>query len=231
MFISFLHHRNKGHAVISFDRLSDIESHLLKQWGSLFQKPLREQREGVSESRKMFTIFEQIEDIKTAIISTIGNAHSRKVARGVIKYLSLADFLSGLQLPNRSLVMEKTIPFDELLNEAGIIAIRDIPGARATLGRSALIKSDGTSHEMRFPRDYVTCIGMDWASFAALGPDVREIIFDTISDMGYMGPGLLRYRAEQFEEYFAKQLGKEEIEELSMMKLLVGSNGTSEGEG
>jgi hypothetical protein len=38
-FISFLHHRNKGNAVIPFSRISDIETHLLKQWGSLFQKP------------------------------------------------------------------------------------------------------------------------------------------------------------------------------------------------
>lgn len=230
-FISFLHHRNKGNAVIPFSRISDIESHLLKQWGSLFQKLLREQREGASESRKMFTISEQIEDIKTAIISTIGNAQSREVARGVIKYRRLADFLSGLQFPNYALVTQGAIPFDELLSEAGIVAVRDIPGARPTFGRSALIKSDGTFYEMRFPRDYLMRIGVDWTSFAALAPDVRGIIFDAISDMGHMGPGLLRYRAEQFDEYFAEQLAKEEIKELSIKDLLSDSSGPSEGEG
>jgi hypothetical protein len=230
-FISFLHHRNKGNAVIPFSRISDIESHLLKQWGSLFQKLLREQREGASESRKMFTISEQIEDIKTAIISTIGNAQSREVARGVIKYRRLAEFLSGLQFPNYALVTQGAIPFDELLSEAGIVAVRDIPGARPTFGRSALIKSDGTFYEMRFPRDYLMRIGVDWTSFAALAPDVRGIIFDAISDMGHMGPGLLRYRAEQFDEYFAEQLAKEEIKELSIKDLLSDSSGPSEGEG
>lgn len=230
-FISFLHHRNKGNAVIPFSRISDIESHLLKQWGSLFQKLLREQREGASESRKMFTISEQIEDIKTAIISTIGNAQSREVARGVIKYRRLADFLSGLQFPNYALVTQGTIPFDELLNEAGIVAVRDIPGPRPTFGRSALIKSDGTFFEMRFARDYLLRIGVDWTSFIALATDVRGIIFEAISDMGHMGPGMLRYRAEQFDEYFSEQLAKEEIRELSLKDLLSDSDAPADGEG
>lgn len=230
-FISFLHHRNKGNAVIPFSRISDIESHLLKQWGSLFQKLLREQREGASESRKMLAISEQIEDIKTAIISTIGNAQSREVARGVIKYRRLADFLTGLQFPNYSLVTQGTIPFDELLSEAGIVAVRDIPGPRPTFGRSALIKSDGTFYEMRFPRDYLMRIGVNWTSFLALATDVRGIIFEAISDMGHMGPGLLRYRAEQFDEYFAEQLAKEEIRELSLQDLLSDSGAPVDGEG
>lgn len=229
-FISFLHHRNKGNAVIPFSRISDIESHLLKQWGSLFQKLLREQREGASDARKMFTISEQIEDIKTAIISTIGNAQSRDVARGVIKYRRLADFLSGLQLPNYSVVTEGTSPFDELLSEAGIVAVRDIPGSRPTFGRSALIKSDGTFYEMRFPRDFLTRVALDWTTFVALTPEVRGIIFDAISDMGHMGPSQLRYRAEQFGEYFSEQLAKEDVKELSLKDLLSDTAAPTEGE-
>lgn len=227
-FISFLHQRNKGNAVIPFGRISDIETHLLKQWGSLFQKLLREQRETTHESRRMFTISEQIEDIKTAIISTIGNAQSREVARGVIKYRRLADFLSGLQFPNYSLVTEGTMAFDELMSEADIVKVRDIPGPRPTFGRSALIKTDGTFYEMRFPREYLTRIAMDWASFVALGTDVRAIVFEAISDMGHMGPGMLRYRGEQFEEYFSEQLAKEEVKELTLEELLADSQATGE---
>lgn len=219
-FISFLHHRNKGNAVISFSGIEDIETHLLKQWGALFQKLLREQRDHTRESRRMFTISEQIEDIKTAIISTIGNAQSRDVARGVIKYRRLSDFLSGITFPDFSIVTEGNCGFDELMGVAGIVKVRDIPGSRAIFGRSALIKIDGTFYEMRFSQDFLGRIAIDWASFVTLSSDVRRIIFEAISDMGHMGPGVLRYRSENFEQYFAEQLAKEENQEMTLEEVL-----------
>lgn len=219
-FISFLHHRNKGNSVIAFSRVEDIESHLLKQWGALFQKLLREQREHANESQRMFTISEQIEDIKTAIISTIGNAQNRDIARGVIKYRRLSDFLSGLTFPDFNIVTESTYSFDQLMGIAGIVKVRDIPGSRATFGRSALIKNDGTFYEMRFSQDFLSRIAIDWASFTSLSPEVRKIVFEAISDMGHMGPGLLRYRSENFEQYFAEQLAKEETKEMTLEEIL-----------
>lgn len=205
-FINFLHHRNKGNSVVSFGRIEDIENHLLKQWGALFQKLLREQRDSSHEARKMFTISEQIEDIKTAIISSIGNSQSRDVARGVIRYRRISDFLSELNLPDHTTIIEGTCSFDELLSSAGIIATRDIPGARSTFGRSALVKEDGTFFEMRFPLEFLGRISLDWTSFSSLQPEVREIIFDAISEIGRTGPPTLRYRSEQFEDYFSEQL-------------------------
>lgn len=205
-FINFLHHRNKGNAVIPFGRIEDIENHLLKQWGQLFQKLLREQRDSSHETRRMFTISEQIEDIKTAIISTIGNSQSREIARGTIRYRRLSDFLAELSLPDHEIITEGTCSFDELLSIAGIATARDIPGGRATFGRSALIKYDGTFYEVRFPQEFLNRIAIDWTSFTSLTPEVRQIVFEAISEMGRTGPVLLRYRPEKFEEYFAEQL-------------------------
>ena len=219
-FISFLHHRNKGNSVISFSKIEDIEIHLKKQWGALFQKLLREQRDQSHETQKMFTISEQIEDLKTALISTIGNAQSREVARGVIKYRRLSDFLSGLKLPDFTFVTESAVGFDDLLNSAGIIKISDIPGPRNTFGRSALIKEDGTFYELRFGQEFLTKIAIDWQSFVLLSAEVRQIIFEAISELGHMGPGILRYRDEKFEDYFAEHLALEETKELSLVSLL-----------
>jgi hypothetical protein len=219
-FISFLHHRNKGNAVMPFSRIADIETHLLKQWGALFQKLLREQREIEHESRRMFTISVQIEDLKTAVISTIGNGQSRDVARGVIKYRRLSDFLSALSLPDFSIVTEGTCSFDELLALAGITGVRDIPGSRSTFGRTALIKADGTFYEMRFPQDFLMRISVDWNSFVAISPEVRQIVFEAISEMGNTGPNLLRYRSEKFERYFAEQLAKDEPKEFTVAEAL-----------
>jgi len=219
-FISFLLQRNKGNSVIPFGRIEDIENHLLKQWGALFQKLLKEQRDQVQETRKLFTISEQIEDIKTAIISTISNAQSRDVARSVIKYRRLSDFLSGLSFPDFTIVTEGLCGFEELLETAGVIKVRDIPDPRMSFGRVALIKTDGTFYEMRMSQEFLSRIAMDWASFATLSPEVRKIVFEAISDMGRMGPGLLRYRPEQFDDYFAERLDKESSPELSINELL-----------
>ncbi len=219
-FINFLHFRNKGNSVISFSRIEDIETHLLKQWGALFQKLLREQRDHAYEARRMFTISEQIEDIKTAIISTIGNAQSREVARSVIKYRRLSDFLSGLNFPDFAIVTEGTCGFDDLLETVGVVKVRDIPESRGMLGRVALIKEDGSFYEMRMSQEFLSRVAIDWAAFITLTPEVRKIVFEAISDMGRMGPGLIRYRSESFETYFAEQLGKEDASEVSINDLV-----------
>jgi hypothetical protein len=210
-FINFLTHRNKGNSVIPFTKVEDIENHLKKQWGSLFQKLLREEREQSVESRKIFTITEQIEDLKTAMISTIGNAQNRDVARGVIRYRRLTDFLSALNLPDFSVVSNENCTFEHLLEIAGIVEVIDLPN-RNSFGRTALIKLDRTYYELRFSQDFINKLSIDWQSYITLTTDVRQVIFDAISDMGKMGPGILRYRDsnfdEEFQDYFDKQNNK-----------------------
>ncbi|AZR39531.1 hypothetical protein MTMN5_00048 [Marinobacter salarius] len=210
-FINFLTHRNKGNSVVSFGRIEDIENHLKKQWGALFQKLLREQREQQFETRRLFTITEQIEDLKTAVISTIGNSQNREVARGVIKYRRLSDFLYGLNLPDFSIVTESNCGFDELMRSLDIVSVREVPNRKGpSFGRSALIKSDGTFYELRFGEEFLNKISIDWHSFISLPAEVRQVVFEAISDMGRMGPGILRYRNESFEEYFSQYLEKDE---------------------
>lgn len=207
-FINFLTHRNRGNSVIAFNKVEDIENHLKKQWGSLFQKLLREEREQSVESRKIFTITEQIEDLKAAMISTIGSSQNRDVARGVIRYRRLADFLAGLNLPDFSVVTNDSCPFEYLLELAKIVEIVDLPN-RNTFGRTALIKSDRTYYELRFRQDFINKISIDWQSYITLTPDVRQVIFDAISDMGNMGPGMLRYRDQSFDEEYQDYFEKE----------------------
>ena len=229
-FINFLHHRNKGNSVISFSKIEDIETHLRKQWGALFQRLLREQRDEVHEARKMFTISEQIEDLKTAVISTIDNAQTREVARGVIKYRRLADFLVGLNLPDFSIVTEGDLNFDELLGSAGIKDISDIPNQRNTFGRTALVKSNGTFYELRFGREFLSRISIEWQNFSSLSTDVRKIIFEAISDMGRLGPGVLRYRDEQFTVYFKELLEQEEMTGMSLEDFIKDEASSDENE-
>ncbi|MGG8472730.1 DUF4062 domain-containing protein [Rahnella sp. PAMC25617] len=219
-FISFLSHRNKGNSIIPFGKIEDIENHLKKQWGSLFQRLLREQREQQVETRKLFSITEQIEDLKTAMISTIGNAQNREVARGVIKYRRLADFLSGIKFPNFSVVTESNIGFEELLTSADIVSVREIPDARNSFGRSALLKSDGTFYELRFGQEFLNRVNIDWNSFITLTVDVRQVIFEAITDIGRMGPGIVRYRDELFQDRFNEYLERDESKPVTLEDFL-----------
>ncbi len=209
-FINFLQHRNKGNSVISFSKVEDIENHLKKQWGALFQKLLREDRGQDIESRKIFTISEQIEDLKTAVFSTIGDSQNRDVARGVIKYRRLSDFLSGLNLPDMGVVTQSECEFDQLLSIVDIVETKNIPGAKHSRGVMALIKSDRTFYELRFGNNFLSRISADWQTFISLPSNIRQIIFEAISDMDRMGPNVLRYRNERFEEYYKDILNEVE---------------------
>lgn len=220
-FINFLHHRNIGNSVIPFSRIEDIENHLRKQWASLFQRLLREQRDKSHEERKMFTISEQIEELKTAMISTIGNAQNREIARGVIKYRRLSDFLSGLRLPDYSMVTQRDCSFEELLNQVDIVKIKEIQDNRARFGRTALIKSDGTFYELRFGQEFLARLSNEWQSFIAMSPESRRVIFEAISDIEHIGPGVLRYRAEQFDDYYNENIENEKIKEMSLKDFLI----------
>lgn len=201
-FINFLKSRIRGNAVISFAKVEDIENHLRKQWASLFQRLLREDRDRDYEARRIFGLSEQIEDLKTAVLSTISSSQSRDIARGAIKYRRLIDFLSGLMIKNISVIYQGTMPFEVLLENAGItktIELGDRDRARP-FGRTILLKEDGTYFELRYPKDILSGISADWNSFVAMPTESRKVIYEALSDWERMGPRLLRYRDTKFEQ-------------------------------
>jgi len=208
-FLNFLRQRTEGNSVIPFSKIEDIENHLRKQWAALFQRLLNEQRDGRTEERRVMALSEQLEDLKTAVLSTMENSQTRDVARNVIKYRRLNDFLRGLNLPNAELATESVLSFEGLLKELGIVSVVTIPETkRRSMGRTALLKDDDTFYELRFSQSFVNRISLDWSSFSSLPTEHRKVIFEALSDMEAMGPGLLRYRDEPFEEYYAEENNK-----------------------
>jgi hypothetical protein len=113
-------------------------------------------------------------------------------------------------------VIEGGMGFEELLASADIVAVREIPDARNSFGRSALVKSDGTYYELRLGQEFLNKISIDWNSFITLTADVRHVIFEAISDMGRMGPGIVRYRDELFEERFNECLERNENKSMTL---------------
>ena len=123
-FINFVRLRTKGNNIFTFEKWQDIEETLKKQWSGYFQRLLQEQRFTNNEHKKIDALSEQFEDLKTAILSSIANGDQRKIARGIVQYRRLTDFLFGLKfLPRELCVMNGT--FDELLRRKAIIDVID----------------------------------------------------------------------------------------------------------
>jgi hypothetical protein len=200
-FINFLRNRVKGNSVIPFSKIEDIENHLRKQWASLFQRLLREQREKDFESRRMYSLSEQLEDLKTAILSTIGNSQTKDIARGVIRYRRLIDFLIGLHLPEKTIITQGNCSFKDLIKLAGINSIKDT-NSRGPFSGTVLIKEDGSFYESRYSSNMISDISLDWESFITLPTDSRQVIFEALTSDRRFGPSILRYRQESIDKYF-----------------------------
>jgi hypothetical protein len=209
-FINFLRHRIKGNSVHPFSKLQDIEDILKRQWSSLFQRLVQEQRNKAFEAKRIENLTEQFEDLKTAIITSISNTNEREIARGVVKYRRLVDFLKVIGLSNSELT-KGLYSWDNLLKHVGIVEIIDLnqhpeimfnfrsPGIRSKV---LLIKEDRTFFELRMPIDFLNNISLDWDSFIKLNESTKEIIVDALVDIR-PSMSFLRYIREPFEYYIS----------------------------
>ncbi len=200
-FINFLRHRTKGNSVFSFAKTQDIEETLRKQWSSLFQKLLQEQRSQSIERKRIDNLSEQFADLKTAILTSIGSSNERDVARGVVRFRRLLDFVRSLTLRDTNIFLKNTISWDDLLHEAGIVELIDLSDDpnyqefRRHIGPRGglfLVKEDRTYYELRMSPEIFHSYALEWDSFMELPEETRTVIFDALSEMR-MGPGPVRY--------------------------------------
>lgn len=211
-FINFLRHRARGNSVFSFSKVQDIEDTLKKQWSGLFQKLLQEQRTQSTERKRIDNLSEQFADLKTAILTSIGSSNERDVARGVVRYRRLLDFVRSLGLKDTKFVFKNKPTWEELLHEGDVVEMLDISDnpefqmQRRSMGPRGgiyLIKSDRTYYEMRMSSDLFHNLSLEWESFVELADDTREIIYDALSEMR-MGPGPIRYIRKPIDEMLAE---------------------------
>lgn len=215
-FINFVRLRTKGNNIFTFEKWQDIEETLKKQWSGYFQRLLQEQRFTNNEHKKIDALSEQFEDLKTAILSSIANGDQRKIARGIVQYRRLTDFLFGLKfLPRELCVMNGT--FDELLRRKAIIDVIDAREFgrfqnRPIPPRAFLLKQDGTFYEVRNSVDSINDFKDDWESFKKIEAEQKEIILDALQEM-YRPSMLVRNCNEDFKKYITEQIGRRPIED------------------
>ncbi|MCH7292306.1 DUF4062 domain-containing protein [Acinetobacter sp. ANC 3926] len=209
-FINFLRHRTRGNSVHQFSKFQDIEDILRRQWSSLFQRLIQEQRTKAFEARRIDNLTDQFEDLKTAILTSISNTNERDVARGVVQYRRLIDFVKNLGLRDYSYLIKGEHSWDDFLKHVGIVEIIDLnefPEIISSLRTSAiqrprvlLIKEDRTFFELRMSVEFLNSISLDWDSFMKLNENTKGIIVDALSEMR-PSMGSLRYIREPLE-YF-----------------------------
>lgn len=222
-FINFVRMRTRGNNIFSFEKGQDIEDILRKQWASYFQRLLNEQRFITDERKRMELLSEQFEDLKTAILSSIENVDQRAVARGIVRFRRMFDFLYGLKKLDQVYLKTTDDTWEEVLGKAGIVKVIDADeidsdysmGMRARL---YLICDDGFFFESRFNREVFAGISLDWNSFIVLDGKSKAIIVETLYDIS-RGLPHVRYIREDFKKFLSKRHSKYE-EQLTLENVL-----------
>lgn len=200
-FINFLRLRVRGNSVFGFSKHDDIEVTLKRQWAALFQRLLTEQRQRVSEERRIDHMAEQFESLKTAILASIPNTDARDVARAVVRYRRVVDFLRCFEKAEPK-VLEKDQTFEELMKQLEIVKIADSPRRRG-MSRQVFVCEDGTFYESRYRGPLLDSIIADWDTFRKLPLDTKRVVIDTSLEMG--GSGWLQHSDEKYSEVIKEE--------------------------
>lgn len=211
-FINFVRLRTKNNNIFTFEKGQDIEEILKKQWANYFQRLLREQRFAESERKRLDILSERFEDLKMAILSSINDGDQRDIARGIIRYRRLFDFLLSLKSIDFTYIKSTKDTWQEMLKKAGVSRIESSESfdmnysnyPRPYRVRSFLIMDNGYFYESRFTHELIEDISLDWNSFVSMGEKSREIIGDTLSEISRPG-FMLHFIKKPFDEVYPQR--------------------------
>lgn len=183
-FINYLSHRSFNNSIITFQSFAEIEDHLLKQWSLLFQRILQERKERAGDNKKSIDIVGRIEELKSAVLQALPKGRERDVARAVVRYRRLADFITRLA----SAIGYKGIAqfsgsYRELLNEMGVVDLVWDDEANSPYYMIAILTDGGFvgCHEYLYPE--VDDFAQVWKSFVSLEDSIREAVIDAAGEM------------------------------------------------
>jgi hypothetical protein len=190
-FINFLRHRTRNNGVNSFSKYQEIEESLRRQWSGILQRLLSEQRQKVVDARRIDTLSEQFEDLKAAMLSTIGDDNRREIARGVVQFRKLNDFFVGLgsHVDVSTLLVRQNFSWNDFLLSLNIentlLVPRDLGrslqsrnGARLT---ALLVKDNQAVIALYFPLD-LEILTKDFESFMKLSEQNKRIIMEALNE-------------------------------------------------
>lgn len=186
-FINYLRLRSKNNSISEFSKISDIEDYLKKQWSSLLQKLLSEQKNKIIEEKQLDFLSKQIEDIKTAILTTIPSDELKETAKGAIKFRGVLDFLLSFKNEKdiETIVLSK-LTWEELLLKFDIVRVEQTRDLRKKYRRNnvtAFIRKDLKFYLSRYDIEIINNhIINDWISFSKLPEPRKKAIYNAIKD-------------------------------------------------
>ena len=219
-FINFLRLRSTNNGITTYSRMQDIEDALKKQWSGLLQRMLFEHRTRALEGRRIDSLTDQFEDLKTAILTAVGGSKDQKdVARGVVKFRKLVDFTQAFPSCSGVLV-GSPVTWEEFLKIVDVTDIVLIPagiyaanGAAFRRPSALMLRSDKTVYEVDRLID-IEEVEIQWGSFMSLSQEVRKVIVEALQDLGQTSlRRYIRHVDMEIKEYVAKRLRHESDEE------------------
>ncbi|MDX9796575.1 MAG: DUF4062 domain-containing protein [Arcobacteraceae bacterium] len=201
-FIDFLSHRLNNNNIMTYSKLEDIELQLKKQWAGYFQRLLKEQATFVFEAKNFDSLFEKINDLKVAMISTITNEEAKNIAKYAIEYRKLIELFAILKI-ERNLIIQSKQTFVELLKSVKIKSVLILDEEKRP-NSFIFIKEDNKIIESRMSLHFMSGAKEDWDIFKALKEEHKKIVFETLFD-DFNNRGFrtfyLRLTTETLEEY------------------------------
>jgi hypothetical protein len=181
-FIEFLKARPKDNALIVFDKVDDIFTHLEKQWAALFQRLLSEARTQKDEAIRIERLTDQFEELKTALLSTVG-LERRHVIRAAVRFRRLVAFLMGIPnsgTPMKEIVVRGELSWSELLNDAaGITAAEPISGDYPPW-HSILRRGSTEPYLCQLDVARIEKLSAEWPDFMKMDSAAREVVYDEL---------------------------------------------------
>lgn len=207
-FINFIRFLTENNSIQPFNKIEDIDTHLRKQWSGLLQRLLFQQRNKINEERKFDFLTKQIEDIKTAILTTIPSNELKETAKGAIHYRGIIDLLLSFELPNIDDIILSSNDWESLMQKLDIVSVSSVVDERmTTIHREviAFIKSNNTFYISRYRYDVLDKIKADWENFRILPTNRKEPILHAVKD-GFTIPKdndfrNVRFIGEDFDDY------------------------------
>ncbi len=220
-FINFIRLRSKGNSIYTFEKGLDIEDTLKKQWASYFQKLLREQRYADNDRRKYDSISEQLENLKIAIITSIDNVDKNEIARSIIKYRQLFDFVFAFRVDALKYLKTTSDDWPALLKKLKLEIIGDLErfasGEDHDYLSHVVFRYKNQYYEYRFDMRIINQLELDWNSYLQTKESSKEVIVDTLSEFSRGSSFFHRYlqpiRGDIVEQFRSNKSKSNVVEE------------------